>query len=471
MAKTPEVHWAEGMFLRPHHLQVGERHREEMLRQEVRRLQPFFWGLLKVDIALYQLENFTFEVRDMEVKLKDGTALSLASNLRLPSRSFKTELDQAGGRMEVWLGVPSWRELDANAFAAGEAAGGQDRRWNVEAVEVLDENTGGNPQVIESRRANGRFFFGRESREGYECVPIALVERAGQGKNTPVLSTEFIPSVTEIGAWPVLESLCQSVTNRLEAKHRFLVSEVLEGKLTTDSEGTTGWQPILKLQILGSFLFLFQQLTRIPRIHPFTVYAEFCRLAGELSIFDDQKSPVKIPLYDHDDLGRCFFEITHVLEMLSEKIVASRYLKVDFMTREELLVANLAPEWLAPESEIYLHVESPLDEKEVKTKLEVLKIGTPADIPILKQRRLFGLDLAMLKRVPSGLPAREDYFYLSIEKDGPYWADVLKDRIIAISGGIDPKLKFSLFIVTKPTKSSPGGATGTASRGPGGSRA
>ena len=451
MAKTPEVHWAEGMFLRPHHLQVAERHREEMLRQEVRRLQPFFWGLLKIDIALDQLENFTFEVRDCEVKLKDGTSLSLASNLRLPARSFKNELDQAGGRMEVWLGVPSWRELDANAFQSGEAVGGQDRRWSVEPVEVLDENTGGNAQILEARRANGRFFFGRESREGYECVSLALVARAGQGKNTPVLSAEFIPSVTEIGAWPALESLCQSVTNRLEAKHRFLVSEVLEGKLTTDAEGTTGWQPILKLQILGSFLFLFQQLTRIPRIHPFTVYAEFCRLAGELSIFDDQKSPIRIPLYDHDDLGRCFFEITHVLERLSEKIVASRYVKVDFMIREDLLVAALSPEWLAPETEVYLHIESALDEGEIKSRIEVMKIGTPSDIPVLKQRRLFGLDIEILKRVPSGLPAREDYFYLAIEKDGPYWANVVKDRVVAIAGGIDPKLRFALFIVTKPS--------------------
>ena len=450
MAKTPEVHWAEGMFLRPHHLQLAERHREELLRQEVRRLQPFFWGLLKIDIALDQLENFTFEVRDCEVKLKDGTSLSLSSNLRLPPRTFKTELDQAGGRMEVWLGIPSWRELDANAFQPGESVGGQDRRWSVESVEVLDENTGGNAQVLESRRANGRFLFGRESREGYECVPVALIERAGQGKNTPVLSTEFVPPVTEIGAWPALENLCQSVTNRLEAKHRFLVSEVVEGKLTTDAEGTTGWQPILKLQILGSFLFLFQQLTRIPRIHPFTVYVEFCRLAGELSIFDDQRSPLKIPLYDHDDLGRCFFEITHVLEALSEKIVASRYIKVDFMTRDELLVAALAPEWLVSETEIYLHVESPLDEKEVKSRIEVMKLGTPGDIPVLKQRRLFGLDLQMLKRVPSGLPAREDYFYLAIEKDGPYWANVVRDRVVAIAGGIDPKMRFALFVVTKP---------------------
>ena len=58
----------------------------------------------------------------------------------------------------------------------------------------------GNRQPLETRLANGRFFFGNESREGYECVPIALVERSGQGKNTPVLSTEFIPPVTEIGA-------------------------------------------------------------------------------------------------------------------------------------------------------------------------------------------------------------------------------------------------------------------------------
>ena len=454
MAKTPEVHWAEGMFLRPHHLQLAERHREELLRQEVRRLQPFFWGLLKVDIAVDQLENFTFEVRDCEVKLKDGTSLSLSSNLKLPARTFRVELDQAGGRMEVWLGIPSWRELDANAFQPGELAGGQDRRWSVEALEVLDENTGANAQVIESRRANGRFFFGKESREGYESIPIALVERAGQGKNTPVLSSEFIPPVTELGAWPSLENLCQSVTNRLEAKHRFLVSEVLEGKLTTDAEGTTGWQPVLKLQILGSFLFLFQQLTRIPRIHPFTVYVEFCRLAGELSIFDDQSSPLRIPLYDHDDLGRCFFEITHVLERLSERIVASRYIRVEFMTREDLLVATLSPEWLAAGTEIYLLIESPLNEGEIKGRIEVMKIGTPADIPLLKQRRLFGLDLEMLKRVPAGLPAREDYFYFSIEKDGPYWSNLLRDRVIAIAGGIDPKLRFALFIVMKPAAAS-----------------
>jgi predicted component of type VI protein secretion system len=136
--------------------------------------------------------------------------------------------------------------------------------------------------------------------------------------------------------------------------------------------------------------------------------------------------------------------------------VASRYIRVEFMIREELLVATLAPEWLAPETELYLLIESDLEESGVKSRFETMKIGTPSDIPLLKQRRLLGLDLEMLKRVPSGLPAREDYFYFAVEKDGPYWANVLRDRILAIAGGLDPALKFALFIVLKPAPAAKG---------------
>ncbi|HTQ12029.1 MAG TPA: type VI secretion system baseplate subunit TssK, partial [Fimbriimonadaceae bacterium] len=189
--------------------------------------------------------------------------------------------------------------------------------------------------------------------------------------------------------------------------------------------------------------------------HPEALFHAMLSLAGSLTTFSTKVHPRDFPVYDHDNLGPCFFEITHTLEMLAEKIVASRYIKVDFKIREDLLVAELAPEWLAPETEVYLLIESELDEKDVKGRIEVMKLGTVADIPLLKQRRLFGLDVEMLKRVPSGLPAREDYFYFSIEKDGPYFANVVRDRIIAIAGATDPKMKFALYIVLKP-----GGARG-----------
>ncbi|MBK9376182.1 MAG: type VI secretion system baseplate subunit TssK [Holophagales bacterium] len=450
MKKTPQVLWAEGMFLRPHHLQTAERYREEALQREIQRIQPFFYGLQSLDVAPDQLENFVFEIRDVSLKLKDGTALSSDSTLRLSPRSFKNELDKASGRMRVFVGVPVMRETAPNTFAAGEGPSGVDRRYVAENAEVLDENSGGNPQPVGVRRCNGKLFFGAESQEGYECIEVAVVERSGSGRNFPVLSREFIPSLTELGGSRTIQALCDGVTNRIEAKHRLLLTDVSQGRLTIQSDGTSGWQTIIKLQILGSFLFLFQQLTRIPRIHPFDVYTEFARLAGELSIFDDGKIPVKIPVYDHEKLGPCFHETCRVIEALLEKIVASRFVKVDFVLRDDLLVADLLEEWLAAQTEVFLAIEAEMEEKDLRGRIVTMKLGTVRDIPILRQRRLFGLDLELLKRTPAGLPQREDYFYFKIEKEGPYWANVVRDRNVALSDALDPKLKFSLYIITKP---------------------
>jgi type VI secretion system protein ImpJ len=450
MKKTPQVLWAEGMFLRPHHLQTAERYREEALQREIQRIQPFFYGLQSLDVAPDQLENFVFEIRDVSLKLKDGTALSSDSTLRISPRSFKNELDKASGRMRVFVGVPVMRETAPNTFAPGEGPAGVDRRYVAENAEVLDENSGSNPQPVGLRRCNGKLFFGSESQEGYECLEVAVVERSGSGRNFPVLSREFIPSLTELGASKTIQALCDGVTNRIEAKHRLLLTDVAQGRLTITSEGSSGWQAIIKLQILGSFLFLFQQLTKIPRIHPFHVYTEFARLAGELSIFDDGKVPVRIPVYDHEKLGPCFHETCRVIEALLEKIVASRFVKVDFVLREDLLVADLLEEWLATQTEVFLAIEADMEEKDLRGRIVTMKLGTVRDIPVLRQRRLFGLDLELLKRTPAGLPQREDYFYFKIEKEGPYWTNVVRDRNVALSDALDPKLKFSLYIITKP---------------------
>lgn len=450
MKKTPQVLWAEGMFLRPHHLQTAERYREEALQREIQRIQPFFHGLQSLDVAPDQLENFVFEIRDVSLKLKDGTALSSDSTLKISPRSFKNELDKAGGRMRVFVGVPVLRENAPNTFSPGEGPAGVDRRYVAENAEALDENTGSNPQPVGVRRCNGKLFFGGESQEGYECLEVAVVERSGSGRNFPVLSREFIPSLTEIGASRTLQALCDGVTNRIEAKHRLLLTDVAQGRLTITSEGSSGWQAIIKLQILGSFLFLFQQLTKIPRIHPFHVYTEFARLAGELSIFDDGKIPVRIPVYDHEKLGPCYHETCRVIEALLEKIVASRFVKVDFVLREDLLVADLLEEWVAAQTEVFLAIEADMEEKDLRGRIVTMKLGTVRDIPVLRQRRLFGLDLELLKRTPAGLPQREDYFYFKIEKEGPYWTNVVRDRNVALSDALDPKLKFSLYIITKP---------------------
>jgi type VI secretion protein, VC_A0114 family len=449
MKKTPQVLWAEGMFLRPHHLQTAERYREEALQREIQRIQPFYFGLQSLDVAPDQLENFVFEIRDVSLKLKDGTALSSDSTLRLSPRSFKNELDKAGGRMRVFVGVPVMRETAPNTFAPGEgrpaSTGVRRRERRGPRREHRVEPAAGRGAALQ------RQALLRRREPGRLRVPRGRRRRALRlGPELPGPSREFIPSLTELGASRTIQALCDGVTNRIEAKHRLLLTDVAQGRLAITSDGTSGWQAIIKLQILGSFLFLFQQLTKIPRIHPFHVYTEFARLAGELSIFDDGKVPVRIPVYDHEKLGPCFHETCRVIEALLEKIVASRFVKVDFVLREDLLVADLLEEWLASQTEVFLAIEAEMEEKDLRGRIVTMKLGTVRDIPVLRQRRLFGLDLELLKRTPAGLPQREDYFYFKIEKEGPYWANVVRDRNVALSDALDPKLKFSLYIITKP---------------------
>ena len=439
------------MFLRPQHFQMFSRQLGGMVADVWRRTQPFLWGFSDLEIAEDALETFSFGLRRCEAVLRDGTWVQFPTNLRVNPRDFKDALNASGGRLPVYLAIPLLRDGEANT-AGLDGGGGLDLRYQVEAVEAADENSGGPTRPIEIRKLSGRLLFGDESLEGYETLPVGLLQRAGYGSNTPVLALDFIPPLLSIAARPALVKLGESVLHRVEAKHRYLRAEVAEGRIVLDTEGTGGWQPVFKLQIVGSFLHVLKQLTASPGVHPFQLYLELTRLAGELSIFEDESDVLNVPLYDHDRLGECFHAIAYILERLLERILSGRFIRVEFMPEGDLLVARLRDEWLTREAVIYLCIESDLSDRELLTRIETAKIGTSSDLPLLKRRRLFGLDIELLKRTPGGLPARDNLHYFSIAKEGPYWEGVARAREMAISGGIDSRLRFSLFIVLKPER-------------------
>jgi type VI secretion system protein ImpJ len=439
------------MFLRPQHFQMFSRQLGGMVADLWRRTQPFLWGFSEIEIAEDALETFSFSLRRCEAVLRDGTWVQLPANLQLHPRDFKDALNAGDGRLAVYLAVPRLREGEANTLGLEGSREGQDLRYRVEAIEVPDENLGGPARPIEIRKLNGRLLFGDEPREGYETLPIAVIQRAGYGSNAPVLAADFIPPLLSLAAWPALVKLGEALLHRVEAKHRFLRAEVAEGRIVLDTEGSGGWQPVFKLQIVGSFLHVLAQLTAAPGVHPFHLYLELSRLAGELSIFEEgDGEPVGVPLYDHDRLGECFHEIAYTLERLLERILSGRVLRVEFTLERDLLVARLRDEWVARDAVLYLCIESDLADRELLSRIETAKIGAPADLPLLKQRRLFGLDIDLLKRTPGGLPTRENLHYFSIAKEGPYWDAVARQREMAVSGGVDARLRFSLYIILKP---------------------
>ena len=264
------------------------------------------------------------------------------SNLRLPLAA-----------QEEWLGGDAWRcgsssphvrDVDSNTFAPSERA--REDRLGASRPGVLDRNLG-NPQS--SRRgAPTPASFSGTNRECYECIAIALVERS-VGQEHAVLSPETIRP------WPIsglaVLVTCASPCRTGSSETRFFLA-LADGKLTVSLRARPdgadiscrSWSRPLSLSAL----------TRIPRST--LMSPEFCRLAGELSIFDDTQQPIA-PAYDPTGSGPVFPDHPHPEALFREdRRLPLHPGRVHGSRRPR--VASLVPEWFAAETEFYLLIET-----------------------------------------------------------------------------------------------------------------
>src|SRR5262249_21505122 len=83
-------HWNEGMFLRPHHLQAAQRYASAHLHRSSLFDEHYNWGLRSLDIDKEALANHRLVVRALQIRLRDGTIVSVPEDGELPEINLKT---------------------------------------------------------------------------------------------------------------------------------------------------------------------------------------------------------------------------------------------------------------------------------------------------------------------------------------------------------------------------------------------
>ncbi|MFH1860660.1 MAG: type VI secretion system baseplate subunit TssK [bacterium] len=450
MSILSEINWSEGMFLRPHHFQAASRYLNQALSTGISQNQSYGWGIISLQVSEAQLENLIFEIRSARLRMPDGTFVCVPDNTDIGSREIQTALNNLNGEVDVFFALPRLREKTPNTLPLGEKAlDGYDRRYIVHPENMEDENTGGNIQQLEVKKLNGRIFFGDENTSGYDTIRIARVIRSGDNKNTPILSKEVFPPVLELRASSTLHKLCQDIYHLIAAKNRILTAQVAEGNISIHSNVAEAIQIMLKIQTTASFAALIHQLIESPRIHPYTIYLEFCRFAGELSIFDKGMKLPDIALYDHNDLAVCFQKLCKQIEQLLEQVISVTYNNSKFdKIKENQLECVLKDEWLI-DSDFYLSIESDYEERLVFERVNNIKLGAVSDLTAFEQRRLPGLEIQRLMRIPPGLPDRKNVYYFKVKQEGEFWNNVSRDKVLAVSGLIDPKMTYHLYILSR----------------------
>lgn len=428
------VHWSEGLFLQPHHFQAADRYWTETLQTSEQWDHPYYYGLRTLEFSQEAIGNFQFQVNVCHARMKDGTLVALNPGQE-PDR---IDLKEAFGKesvVRVFLAVPKLKMGRQNV--GPERAEAKHRYIETKQV-VQDESSGGNEQEIRFRDLNVCLLLSTQDTAGYELLPIAQVQRAGEKEATPRLDTAYIPPLLAIDAWPPLgRDIVRAIYDMVGHKIRVLSDQVLSRGITLASQEPGDMDRLLMLHVLNAAYTHLHVLTFASGVHPFVAYSELCRLVGQLSIFRKERCPPDIPNYDHDDLARIFNYVKLQIQLLLDSLPDYEYEQRWFEGDANGMRVAIESRWLGPDWQWFVGVHrGSLSERDCLNILSpgILdwKLGSADKVEFLFRARAPGLQLEPLRQTPRAFPPSNAWSYFAVSRDNDAWKDVVRTQTLAM---------------------------------------
>ena len=268
MTQKP-VHWHEGMFMGPQHLQAAQRHAASQSRLYSRAAMRYNWGIQRFRLNLPALANHRFEPLEIVAFLRDGTCVSLPDEGALPSAGFQAEIEQAFPIM-AWLAVPAFAPGRANA-AEGISA---DTRWLLDTQSVQDENAESDPQPVRFRLINPRLVVSNaQEQPGFDILPLGRLTRTSDASTTPRLDDGYFPPMVCCDAWePLQVGILRTVYDRIGTKIAVLAGQVASRGISLESQAGEDVRILGQLRILNEAFTVLRILAFADGIHPLEAY-------------------------------------------------------------------------------------------------------------------------------------------------------------------------------------------------------
>lgn len=440
------VHWHEGLFLRPHHLQAWDRHWSESKTASERWQNPYSYGLASISVNADALASGFFQLDGVRAKMPEGTMVELTageSTERVDLRAGfaraeanETSIAIAGGQsVDVFLAVPRL-QLGSPNVAEGDQTEGA--RFHQLKIRVPDETDGASVEPIVFRRVNACLLLSTDDLSGYDVLRIARVNRGTTGGAIAELDDRYIPPLLDCAAWPQMrQQVLRPIQDIMMSKIELLSKLVCDHSIRLDAEQPGDLQRILMLQTLNQAAAVIGVLNQSSGVHPWQAYTELSRLAGSLDLFGETRGLQSIEAYDHDALGSLFFAIRARIVSRIASVGRNAYQQRYFVGSGLGMQVSLDPQWLTKDWKCVLGVRR--GELSVAALERLLspgildwKMGSARQVEALYSKRAGGLELKPLKDVPRLLPSQSDWSFFEIAGRGPAWTDVLSTGTIAI---------------------------------------
>ena len=427
-----QVHWHEGLFLQPHHLQAMQHGLQSDIRAARALVTPFCFGVVEARLSHDDLADGRVRFEHLHVIMPSGQEVFYPESANLPALDIKAELVRRAGALEVLLAVPLWARNRANAFRQGETADPRVKLLFIpeEAREVADENTGENPQTIHVRKINARLVLRGDDLSDLEFLPLLQVVRAsGEDAGKPRQDPEFVPSSLLLRSSPVLHAMMRDLVAQLDAsREQFRVKVATPG---LDLE--VKWGQTLKLLTLNRFCGSLPSVVEEGIVTPFQVYLQLRELSGELMAVHPEQTTFAGAPYNHSGPFRCFKELDQKIRELIRVAPGREPLRVPFAGAPGLLRATLETEHFEKPTGYYLGVKTHIE----RTRLALyLSDGNKFKFMprSMEQMAIFGMEIKEENYPPVDLPGESDlhYFRISPASNQRRWDQIKQDKAVSL---------------------------------------
>src|SRR5262245_49135243 len=315
------VHWHEGMFLRPQHMQAAAHHWRASLKASEDWLHPFPWGLRRVDIDREEARNGSLTLLGCEARFRDGTRVSIPEDGAIDPVELGPALAESG-IVTVYLAVPALQPGRVNVAETRTADG---PRYYLDRVRFCDENTGDADEPIAVCKLRARLLLSGQDDTGYSTLPLARVVRSSQAGSPPRIDEGYVPPLLTLDAWRPLERAIRSLIHQLGVKVDERVEQMAGRAISFDSKVAGDAGRMLELVVLNGALAKLESVASLPGQTPLALYQELCGLAGQLAIFSDARRPSPLPRYDHEDIGGCFATVIQGIQARLETMASPAF--------------------------------------------------------------------------------------------------------------------------------------------------
>src|SRR3954468_4189520 len=114
MSTIGQVHWHEGLFLQPHHLQTMQRDQAESSARERRLTWAYPYGVIDLRLSTDALENMLVRIDRLRAVMPSGLEIDVPGNSDIPALDIKRVFQASSGAFTVGLAVPLWQSSRAN---------------------------------------------------------------------------------------------------------------------------------------------------------------------------------------------------------------------------------------------------------------------------------------------------------------------------------------------------------------------